>query len=159
MKIITPKKRSVDVEHFEEIRTTAGHMQSFLESGEPGRTGFRKSSIALHHSQVDPDPANFFVIRRDVVGAKDNEICVVINPKIVELDKASKYTHLEGCLSFPFRHDKKVSRYGRVKVWYQTPDQNSETSFKDQEIWVEGFMAAIFQHECEHAKGNNIYQK
>lgn len=158
MKIIIPKKPSTKVEHFQEIQFTAREMQEFLESGKATAVGLHKNSIALHHSQVDEDPSNFFVIKRDVVGAKSNETVVAVNPEILEIDTKSKYTHLEGCLSFPFRGDRKIPRFGRVRVKYQTPDTTCPSGLKTQEMWIEGLMAAVFQHEVEHAKGKHIYQ-
>ena len=114
-----------------------------------------KTSIALHHSQVDPEPFNFFVIKRAVVKAKPNEIVVVVNPKILERSPEKDFV-LEGCISFPFRPDKRVKRNRRVKVSYQIPDDKGELVTKEE--WVEGLMAYVFQHECQHSHGQNIYQ-
>lgn len=156
MKIIVPKKTSQTVTNFDEIKDKAPELQAVLERGDFNHGPFHKNHIALHHSQVDENPYNFFVIKRSIVGAKDNEIIAVINPKIIERDEDSKSTHTEGCISFPFRQDKKVQRYDRVKVQYQVADDKGNLTMKEE--WTEGLMARVFQHEIQHAQGGNIYQ-
>lgn len=153
--IIIPKKISKKVDSFEEIRFEAPRLQELIETSNFG-PGYTKTSIALHHSQVHPDPFNFFVIKRSIVGAKDNEIVAFLNPQILEKDPATKTTSIEGCISFPFRPDKKVQRYDRIHVRYDVVGKDEK--LEQREEWVEGIMARIFQHEVQHAKGCNIYQ-
>lgn len=157
MKIIIPKIKSQRVEKFEDVKEIAYDMQIYLEKHGDVRNGkLSKFQIALHHSQVDKNPFNFFVFKRAVVGAKDNEVAVVINPEILELDLESGKTVFEGCMSFPFRQDKKVKRYARAKVKYHIPDAEGALVVKEE--WVNGVIAHIFQHEVEHSKGNHIYK-
>lgn len=64
----------------------------------------------------------------------------------------------EGCMSFPLRKPKNVTRVFRVKVRYWYP----VTWFGIQFLWrkteyVEGLKAKIFQHEIQHFEGGNIY--
>lgn len=152
---IIPKKPSKKVESFDQIKEDAITMQIALERGDYTRVGIKKIATAIHHSQVNPEPFNFFVIRRDVVGASNNEVIVVANPKILTKDKTSKRLSLEGCLSFPFRPDKTVNRYSIITVGYESPDKDGNLVYKEETLT--GVMAAVFQHECEHAHGKNIY--
>lgn len=130
-------------------------MQQMLETGDMG-PGLRKSFIALHHSQVSTDPFNFFVIKRSYVGGKNDEIVIIANPKVLEKIGQTN-TIMEGCISFPFRHDKKVLRYKKVKVRYQVP-RNGDDELITKEEEIEGLLAQVFQHECQHAAGNHIYK-
>lgn len=112
--------------------------------------------MAIHHSQFSSQPYNFFVINSWVVGAKDRETVVVVNPKIISKDKTTKETVREACMSFPFRNGVKVTRYSKIKVSYQFPVDDGE-KLEQKEEEVEGLMAYIFQHEMEHARGTHIY--
>lgn len=157
MKIVTPTKQSLEVSNFAQIDMMASEMQAALEHDDFQRGPWNKGSIALHHSQVEAEnPFNFFVIKRQIVHAKSNEVVCVVNPKILEKDKNSKTTSREGCISFPFRQDIKVPRYSRVKVEYQLPDKNGTLITRTE--WIEGFMAYIFQHEVQHSLGGHIYK-
>jgi len=66
----------------------------------------------------------------------------------------NKITVKEGCMSFPHRKSKNVQRYYRVTVRYQI---KTLIGLKEVEETIEGVKAHIFQHECDHAKGNNIF--
>lgn len=152
-----PKKISKKVDSLEEIKTSAPDLQALLESGQFGNQGkLSKTHVALHHSQVSEDPFNFFVVKRAILGAKNNETCAFLNPAILERDESSKKMMLEGCLSFPFRQDKKVLRYTRIHVRYDMI--NKDLKLEEKTEWVEGLVAQVFQHEIEHGKGNHIYK-
>jgi peptide deformylase len=157
MKIITPKKPSKKVTNIQEIQRDIFAMQAALETNDFGMFKGDKEHHALHHSQVNEDPFNFFVIKRSLVRAKDNEMIAVINPEIIEVQESSRILHLEGCMSFPFRPDKKVHRYNEIKVRYETPsDDAGELQTKEETVY--GIIAFIFQHEIQHGKGGNIYK-
>lgn len=141
----------------DDIREEANDLQETLEMGDYLKGPFGKESLALHHSQVSLDPYNFFVVKRSLVGGKNNEVIAIINPVLLEVDKNSRTTSREGCISFPFRNDKKVLRYGRIKVKYQVPDSEGKELITREE-WTTGIMANIFQHEIDHANAENIYQ-
>jgi len=101
----------------------------------------KNGALALAHCQVDHDnPKRFFV-------ALNGE--VFINPKI--LSKQDSFTHIEGCMSYPFRGQKKVKRWNKVQVEYINSE--GETVIDD----VEGINACIFQHEIAHMNGISIY--
>lgn len=157
MYTIVPKKPSKRVENFSQISYEAEEMQYFLEKGKhaPGRAEI-KTAFALHHSQVNPEPFNFFVLKQSLVGARNTDVCVIVNPEITwkNLQK-KKIISREGCMSFPFRHDKDVSRYSEIKVRYQVP--NVSGGLIEREEILTGFMALVFQHEIQHAHGQHIY--
>lgn len=92
-----------------------------------------------------------FIIDLDVV-SDDEEYAqykgylhTFINPEIVEFgDETSSYE--EGCLSIPGIHES-VKRPTKVHVKYT--DENLE----QQDRWLEGFEARVFQHEYDHLEG------
>lgn len=150
-----PDKISKKVESFSQIKKLSERLQEMLEKNDFGIFQNNKTSFALHHSQIDADAFNFFVIKRDLVKAKPNEIVVIINPEIIDTYEGKKVISIEGCLSFPFRRDKEVKRYPHIKVRFQVPDDKEELI--EKELEVRDFMAFIFQHEIEHGKGRHIY--
>ena len=60
----------------------------------------------------------------------------------------------ESCSSFPMKKEKNMKRFYRIKVRYQI---KSWYGFRTVTEWVYGLKGHIFQHEIQHAKGNNIY--
>lgn len=104
--------------------------------------GQKKSALALAHCQVDhDDPRRFFVL---------NDGRIVINPKIIKTI-GDPFMHLEGCMSYAFRPDKKVKRFDIIQVEYT--DSNGDLV---NEV-VHGLEACIFQHEIDHMNGKSIY--
>lgn len=105
--------------------------------------GRKSYAMALAHCQVDHDsPLRFFVM-------KDGTL--IMNPQILETKGG--FWHTEGCMSFPFRNDRKVWRAQEVRVKYI--DENA----REQNRWVDGIEACIFQHEIDHMNGIDIYSK
>lgn len=102
---------------------------------------YEKGAVALAHCQVDHDnPKRFFV-------TTDGR--VFINPKI--LSKQDSFTHIEGCMSYPFRGAKGVKRYQTIQVEYTNEKQ--EKIIRE----VTDKMACVFQHEIAHMNGISIY--
>lgn len=102
---------------------------------------YERGAVALAHCQVDHDnPKRFFA-------TADGR--VFINPKI--LSKQDSFTHIEGCMSYPFRGAKGVKRYQTIQVEYI----NEKREKIVQE--VTGKMACVFQHEIAHMNGISIY--
>lgn len=98
-------------------------------------------AIALAHCQVDHEaPKRFFVYA-------DGR--AVINPEI--LSREDSFWHTEGCMSFPYRDDKKIRRYRKISVKYF--DENGNELTRE----VEGLEACVFQHEIDHMNGTSIY--
>lgn len=154
--IKVPKKKSKEVLEFATIAKEAAAMMRLLQTYRSPAGKGPDQHFALHHSQFSSNPYNFFVINNWVVGAPANEVCVVVNPKIIEKDKDSKMQVREGCMSFPFRHGIKVNRYNKIKVKYQVPSPDGK-KLLDKEEEMTGTMAQIFQHEIQHANGQHIY--
>jgi peptide deformylase len=110
---------------------------------------------ALAHSQIeDKDPLRFFVFPKGLV---------IINPVITAHTKAPIFK-TEGCMSYPDEEAKiMVPRYNKVTATYQTlarKDENSEPVLSGQITEeLNGGAAHVFQHECGHLNGCNIYDK
>ena len=68
-----------------------------------------------------------------------------INPEIIE-ESEETVTMFEGCLSIPGINES-VKRPAKVLVNYL--NENGE----EQERWLEGFEARVFQHEYDHLEG------
>jgi len=155
--IKTPKKASRKVLEFETIARDARLMNKLLRDYKDPKGKGSENHYAIHHSQFSNDPYNFFVVNPSVMGLDPNSIVVVVNPKILEKDRSTKKMVRESCMSFPFRPSQKVVRYDTIKVSYDVPIEDGK-KMKHKEEEMSGFMAQIFQHEVEHARGANIYQ-
>jgi hypothetical protein len=68
---------------------------------------------------------------------------------------SNQYEVEEACMSFNHKKAKKVSRYYRIKVKYQT--RGFFGRIRTHTEWIEGLKAHIFQHEMDHMNGDNIY--
>lgn len=161
MKIVRPphkiSARPVSDSELTVVSLIAGEMQTLLQGyNDQGQNG-----MALHNAQVDDrDPKNFFVIKREVVGAKDNEVCLIINPKILERTKGSYMFTREGCMSFPFSPAIRVRRASEIKVeYFEIAHSEDEGLYLvRKEVEVKGVIAQIFQHENLHCHAQHIYQ-
>lgn len=71
---------------------------------------------------------------------------VLINPHIEVLEDGKKSTREEGCLSLPGIHES-VTRIEKIRVKWL--DEN----FEPHEEIIEGYLARVFQHECDHLDG------
>ncbi|MCR4261037.1 MAG: peptide deformylase, partial [Candidatus Colwellbacteria bacterium] len=108
---------------------------------------------ALAHPQIDnKDPLRFFVLPTGMV---------IINPVLTDHTKAFILKN-EGCMSFPDEDIKEnIERYNKTVVTYQTlvrKDEKSELVLsKPITENLSGGLAHVFQHECGHLNGCNIY--
>ncbi|MCC6547192.1 peptide deformylase [Candidatus Sumerlaeota bacterium] len=119
-----------------------------------GETMYAANGIGLAATQVG-DLRRFFVADvAQVVGdekkkrRKDparRELNAYINPEIIE-SSAEDEEYLEGCLSIP-DVDAEVYRPSRIKIRYR------DLEWTEKEVWVEGLMARVFQHEHDHLDG------
>lgn len=70
----------------------------------------------------------------------------------------NNYKVKEGCMSFPHRTAKNMDRYFEVVVEYQVPQTIlGFTRLKKVRETVKGLKAHIFQHECDHMNGINMF--
>lgn len=115
--------------------------------------------FALHHSQVSDKPFHFFVLETEQLKDFIPELGsrFIINPKITGGDPKSLMWLDEACVSFPYRKDKRVLRATVINVEYDIPDQSQPNGLSHHEKRVERIIAQIFQHECQHGIGGNIF--
>lgn len=113
------------------------------------RIGIHSGALAMAHSQIEGnDPLRFFVTKDGLI---------IINPVITS--SRQKYTHHEGCMSFPNEKDVLVSRFNLIDVEYISGRVGCtvDLSNKVAKNNVSGLEAAIFQHEIEHFDVNLIF--
>lgn len=163
---------SEKVRKFSDIKQDAAEMAEMLAEGK--FTGYYPKGYALAHAQVSDSPSAFFVVDAGLVRDDAFEHPVIINPRVLEspvyheFTKAEKKMKLdknyrrvnhkqyeEGCLSFPYRRAKRLNRFDRIKVKYQTP--GGLFGLKTHVKWLEGLPSQVFQHEYDHIMGCNIF--
>jgi len=142
---------SAEVTNWNAIRDEAEEMAKLVDE--------KGGMFALHHSQVSEKPLNFFVLHAETLKDFIPELGsrFIINPKVVGFNKDTIMSMDEGCVSFPYRKQKKVPRAFIIKVEYYIPDGVQKNGLKKVEKQVERIIAQIFQHECDHGNGKNIH--
>jgi peptide deformylase len=155
-------KLSKPVSRHKEIKADAVKLLRFVERG--AFQGFYNKAFAVAHAQVSETPYAFFVVAQECVNEKMFPHRIIINPEIIEAPLHKKIDQLtipntteyqEPCLSFPFRKPKRIIRFDYIKVKYQVPRRL--WGFKTIKTDLTGIASEIFQHECEHIQGKNIY--
>src|SRR3990167_6768903 len=122
------------------VITAAREMSTLIERG--GFSGLYKEAVALAHVQVcADDPLRFFVLRKELPGLGSH---IIINPKITIKEIASQGNSYEGCMSWPYRKEKRVMRYGKIRVEYQTLFWGFLVKRRRR---LQGIPAIVFQHE------------
>ena len=129
----------IDVETYPNLKELIANMFETLKHSE---------GVGLAAPQVGL-PIRLFIIDLDVVSDDEPQykgyLHTFINPEIIEeSDETSSMS--EGCLSIPGINES-VKRPAKVLVNYL--DENGE----EQERWLEGFEARVFQHEYDHLEG------
>ena len=71
---------------------------------------------------------------------------VLINPRIEIIEDGEKNTCEEGCLSLPGIHEA-VTRIEKIHATWV--DEN----FEPHDEIIEGYLARVFMHECDHLDG------
>lgn len=71
---------------------------------------------------------------------------VLINPEITVLDDGKRLSRDEGCLSLPGIYEG-VTRTEKIRIKWQ--DEN----FVEHDEVIEGYLARVMQHECDHLDG------
>jgi len=127
-------------------------LQTLLNTG--NFPGLWKEAFAISHCQVSEDPYKFFVIHKKAAKAFAGYE-IICNARILE--SSDPIAFKEACMSFPFRQEINTKRFSKIKVEFEVPGlfNNLETKTLD----LEGIQAFIFQHEVDHSKGINIYEK
>ena len=132
------------------VITAAREMSALIEKG--GFPGLYKEAVALAHIQVcADDPLRFFVLRKELPGLGSH---IIINPKITQKEITSQGDSYEGCMSWPYRKEKRVMRYGKIRVEYQTLFWGFLVKRRRR---LQGIPAIVFQHELDHFEGRCIH--
>ena len=153
-------KLSKTVVNFNEIKEESKEMREFLRNINTGKTklaGFYNKAFAIAHCQVSETPYSFFVVSDEVVNEKMFEKNTIINPQILDAqgdENIKEYD--EPCLSFPFRSQKKVKRFDKIRVQYQIAS-SWLGGLKMIERELTGITSEIFQHEYDHTQARNIF--
>ena len=139
-----------------DIQSDAYAMADMIDTG--NFKGLHKDTFALAHSQVSYDPKAFFVLSKMASkGFQGHRI--IANAKIIK--KSSPMTSQEACMSFQHRTKKNVRRYDKITIECEIPPFRIIPPFEMRHITLEleGLEAYIVQHELDHLKGIDIYNK
>ncbi len=115
--------------------------------------GVHPGAIAISHAQIDDkDPMRFYVTYDGFV---------VINPVIANHTKFLLQMD-EGCTSFPNKGNKRVGRYRKIELDFQTlvgssEDKDKMTLSMVKHVDLKKVHAQLAQHEIGHMDGNCIY--
>ncbi len=145
-KVATPVTSLLDLKDAEDIK-------KLIDGG--FSRGNYSTAFALSHCEVCENPLNYFVVSQKLVDEKIFKSRVVVNPIILEYDEKLTVSLLEACMSVPFRRPKRMERYLKIKVKYQIIEGEKLSADIVEE--VDGVKAHIFQHQCDHNNGLNIY--
>ncbi len=100
-------------------------------------------------------PLQIFIVSKKVLNVKEKDNfqnLVCINPKIIKTSKTKKWLDGEGCLSVRWFYGK-VLRYTNVTLEYY--DEYGQKKMRG----AGGILAHVFQHECDHLKGELFIDK
>jgi peptide deformylase len=113
--------------------------------------GFYKGAYALAHHQVSKEHFNLFVLATPVARQFFEKETIIVNPRIIKY--YGDLTEIrEGCMSHPYRQERKVRRFSTVDVEYDTMYLQHITRT------LVGIPARIFQHEFDHCQGITIWR-
>ncbi len=96
-----------------------------------------------------------FIVSKRILTKKDKRLdkdIVCINPKIVKFSKTKKWLDGEGCLSVRWFYGKVLRSTNVTMEYYDEEGQK-------QSRGAGGLLAHIFQHECDHLKGELFIDK
>ena len=117
--------------------------------------GYAGSAAAIAHTQIESDdPMRFFILQDGFL---------IVNPEIIKHTRHPVEKE-EGCMSYPEELKKRVPRYNKVVVKFQAiirgefdKEKLYLSDFREDNL--DGHIANIFQHECSHLNGSNIYDE
>lgn len=103
-----------------------------------------------------PEKVKKQVPKREI--KKDDKGKAEVEITMVEKELSNVIEVPEGCMSFPHRKQKNKKRFHTVKVKYQYVKKTMlGNQVKTITQWVTGLKSHIFQHECEHFEGKNMF--
>lgn len=100
-------------------------------------------------------PLQIFIVSKKALNTKDKDHfpnLVCINPKIIKFSKTKKWLDGEGCLSVRWYYGR-VLRHTNVTLEYY--DEYGQKKIRG----AGGILSHIFQHECDHLKGELFIDK
>lgn len=166
MKTLIPPhlKPGQKVENFSEIISEATEILKGIQNKIFSTPGSKYTDcFAMAQPQISNRPLRYFVIN-PILGssvAKDLGGLVIINPRLLSKDKLTRLMHPEGCMSYPFRPEKKVKRFNKISVTYEVikdlRDPKLITLDVVEKRELTGMTAMVFQHELEHLNGKSIW--
>lgn len=106
--------------------------------------------VALAANQIGLS-GRIFLIEKETA-AKFDIPRVIINPILKNITESEKKEVKEGCLSFPGIFVK-IKRHDSISCEYNDIDGIRKV------IFLEGYPARIFQHECDHLDGKLILDR
>ena len=120
-----------------------------------GETMYAASGVGLASTQVG-DLRRFFIAdiaqvvdedtkKRRSKNPQNRKLLVFINPEVLESSDEDD-VYQEGCLSIP-EIEADVYRPIRIKIRYR------DLEWRENEEWVDGLLARVFQHELDHLDG------
>jgi peptide deformylase len=137
--VLRKTAEEIDFNDYPNLKELIANMLETLEHSE---------GVGLAAPQVGL-PIRLFIIDLDVISDDEPQYKdyrhAFINPEIIE-ESEETVTMSEGCLSIPGINES-VKRPAKVLVNYL--NENGE----EQERWLEGFEARVFQHEYDHLDG------
>lgn len=137
--VLRKTAEEIDFNDYPNLKELIANMFETLEHSE---------GVGLAAPQVGL-PIRLFIIDLDVISDDEPQYKdyrhAFINPEIIE-ESEETVTMSEGCLSIPGINES-VKRPAKVLVNYL--NENGE----EQERWLEGFEARVFQHEYDHLEG------
>lgn len=150
-------KPSKEVKSGESIYIQAQAIANMIDEKDYGNRDVRDAH-AIAHAQVSEEPKAFFVLSEEMGEQFGGR--TIVNPVILETPEEvegapNKHKMEEACMSFPHRREKNVERYAMIVVSYST--LHEEGRLESHKKQLVGLPSQVFQHECDHIRGENIY--
>lgn len=162
MKILKPhelkKARDVQVKDIPRLLKEAEEISKMIEA--KNFEGLHKEAVAIAANQVvAEDPLNYFVLDKKLTGMGSH---IIINPKIVSRELTTLCDSTEGCMTYPYKKEKRVDRYLAIRVEYDLIKRTLLSGFArtlvKERRKMGGMPAIVFQHEVQHlTDGKTIY--
>lgn len=165
MKIILPPhlRAAQKVESYKDVINEAIDICKGIQDGSFISPGSKYNDcFAIAQPQVSAKPLRYFVInpRLGAQIAKDMGGLLIINPRLLSKNKETKIMYKEGCMSYPYRPEKKVKRFNEITITYDVIDNMQKPKLKhiDSRI-LTGISAIVCQHELQHLSGKSIWSE
>lgn len=162
MEIIKPeqlkKARNVTDQDIPRVLKEAEEITRMIEAKNFG--GLHKEAVAIAANQVvADDPLNYFVLDKKITGMGSH---IIVNPKIVSRELNTLCDSKEGCMTYPWKKEKRVDRYLAIRVEYQLIKRTLISGFSRTLVTerrkMGGMPAIVFQHEVQHlTDGKTIF--